>query len=152
MSNLSQHPHNQGDEPEVLARRSVPLWNAAIDELSDDNGWVLELESSQIYFTLKVLDLSVLSRAVYFLNAALTIRLPKKPPFCAEQDDLALGFFGNAPVHLLRDNEDFIRCFLVVVGAGEPSTLRISLDAENIRALAEALDCLADSLSTDHVE
>ena len=148
MSNYLQHAPAA---EELLARKEFPAWTATLDELDDEEGWLLELESPQVYITVKVAEVSVIQRVVAFLNAALTIRLSKNPPFCAETDDLVFGRFGNANVHLLRDNEDFVRCFIMVL-SGDSSAIRISLDADSIRALAEALDRIDDPLSANTAE
>lgn len=57
-------------------------------------------------------------------------------------DELMLGRFKTMNAYLLRDNEDFIRCFLAI-GSGDLYSLRISLDKANIQALAECLDALS---------
>jgi hypothetical protein len=114
-------------------------WTVVIDELPGSKDWLIEIDSTQVYLTFRVAEISVLARAVDLLDSALVTRLPgRKHLFVSNRDDVALGSFGEAAVHLLRDNEDFPRCFLVVEQASG-STLRISLDEGDIRALAEAL-------------
>jgi hypothetical protein len=114
MSTFSQQAPEHDDLLKMDSGRSFPIWTTTIDELPDDDSWLLELESPSVYLTLKVSDRSIGQQA-------------------------ATGRFGDAAVSLRRDNEDFIRCFLVFTTA-ESLTLLISLDASSIKALAEALN------------
>jgi len=117
----------------------APAWTVAIDELPESKDWLLEIDSPQVYLTFRVVEIPALARAVDLLNSARVTRLPgRKYPFVPNRDDVTLGHFGEAAVHLLRDNEDFSRCFLVAEQQSG-STLRVSLDEGDIRAFAEAM-------------
>jgi hypothetical protein len=118
--------------------KSFPPWNATLDELADEDGWLLELHSSELYLTLKVSDRSIVERAEIILNTALTPRMEEKPTYYPETDELVLGHFGDATVSLRRDNEDFSRCFLVVA-TGKDCCMFFNLYADSIKNLAEAL-------------
>src|SRR5262249_49963199 len=90
-------------------------WSVAIDESSEGKDWLLEIDSPHVYLTVRVADLFILSRAVDLLNSALAIPSPgQKSAFLPNRDEIVFGRFGESPVSLLRDNEDFPRCFLVI--------------------------------------
>jgi hypothetical protein len=133
------HPHQGGEELELLSKEAGARWIVSIDERPENRDWVLEIDSPYVYLTLQLGDLSILARAVELLNSGLAQQVPgSKHPFLPHRDAIALGRFGDATVHLLRDNEDFPRCFLLV----QPNTecaLRITVDAENMLAFAKAL-------------
>lgn len=117
-----------------------PAWTVAVDELPGSQDWLCEIESPAVYLTFRVSDLSSLKRAVNLLNSALFIRSSdRKPAFDPDRDEVLFGYFGEDVVRLLRDNEDFARCFLVI---RQPtgSALRVSLGEGDIRALGGAIN------------
>lgn len=144
---MSQH-HQHAHREELASPRPRKPWTVAIDELPDPTSWLLEIDSPNIYLTFQIANIAVLDQAVDLLNASLNLRISgSEPVFYGKADDVALGHFGKTAVHLLRDNEDFSRCFLVV-GQASRSTLRISIDgAEEIRAFAQALEHALEGLS-----
>jgi hypothetical protein len=126
---MTQHAHDTKPE----------RWLVSIDEIAGSKSWLLEIDSPRLYLAFEISDLSVLERAITLLESALNgQRAPGKHSFNAKTDDVGLGSFSRASVHLLRDNEDFPRCF-IVVGPESGSMLRIDLDEDSIRALSEAL-------------
>jgi hypothetical protein len=136
---MNQHPDNAAQDLEALPGGREARWSVSVDELADNTNWLLEIDSPELYLTFEVADLSVLDKAIALLNSTLNGQSAAgKREFVAKTDDVALGHFSRASVHLLRDNEDFPRCF-VVVGPGSRSTLRISLYEDGIRAFANAL-------------
>jgi hypothetical protein len=56
----------------------------------------------------------------------------------AGREEINLGHFGGAVVQLIRDNEDFARCF-IVIGPRSRSTLRLSISGDNVKPFTQAL-------------
>jgi hypothetical protein len=136
---MTQHAHDTKPE----------RWLVSIDEIAGSKNWLLEIDSPRLYLTFEISDLSVLERAISLLESAMNGQsAPGKHPFIAKTDDVALGSFSRASVHLLRDNEDFPRCF-IVVGPESGSTLRLDLDEDSIRALSDALAQAKRDLTAD---
>jgi hypothetical protein len=131
---------NKGDKKDgfgLLANGSSRCWDIAVDESVDGEEWSLEIDGPQIYLVFQLRDLKVLQEALHFLRAG--IRSAKTPSRqTGEEAEITLGRFGSAAVSLIWDNEDFPRCFLVI-GPRARATLRLSLEAEDIQMLLEAL-------------
>jgi hypothetical protein len=84
-------------------------------------------------------DLAILRKALHFLQSDTQSQESREDrQRHGQEDTLILGHFGSDPVSLRRDNEDFIRYFLVV-GFRANSTLHVSLFAEDIQKIIEAL-------------
>jgi hypothetical protein len=136
---MNEHTDNTTQDIKAPPDGQETRWFVSVDELPDSTNWLLEIDSPEFYLTFEVADLSVLEKAIALLNSTLnTQSAPGKRAFVAKTDEVALGSFSRARVHLLRDNEDFPRCF-VVVGPESRSTLRINLYEDGIRAFAKAL-------------
>jgi hypothetical protein len=149
--NMSQSAHNKDTvHLDLPDHGAASAWTVVIDELPGSKDWLLEIDSPQVYLTFQVADIAALARAVDLLNSTLVIRLPgRKHPFVPNSDDVALGHFGEAAVHLLRDNEGFPRCFLVIEQESG-ATLRVRLNEGDIRTLAEAIThAIADFPASD---
>src|SRR5205823_4692737 len=102
------------DEWGLLANGSAGCWNIEVDETLDGKQWLLEIEGPQTYLAFQLRDLQVLARALKFLTADARSKQSNGQDAEAEDNALELGRFGSATVSLLRDNEDFPRCFLVI--------------------------------------
>ncbi len=130
----------------LLANGASGRWEVALDESLDrDNDWILEIEGPNVYLALCVDDLDLIPMALSVLQPALYNN--ERPKRAA----LTLGALGPAMVSLLRDDEQPLRCFLVV----EPqagSTLRLTLDAEDMRMLADALHQVSEVLPAEPQE
>jgi hypothetical protein len=150
---MNQHTKNAGQDVQSLPGERGRRWFVSIDQVTDSRNWLLEIDSPEGYLTFKVACLGVLEKAIALLDSTLESQSTiHKRPFVSKTDDVALGHFSRASVHLLRDNEDFPRCF-IVIGPGSRSTLRMSLYEDDIRAFATALaeamrDCTRESGET----
>src|SRR5438067_1519342 len=120
----------------LLANGSSRRWDVAVDEALDRNAWSLEIEGPQTYLVFQLQDLKVLPAALGFLQSGP--RPIRGRDWHGGESSLTLGRFGSASVSLVWDNEDFLRCF-ILVGPKARSTLRLSLEAEDIPMLIEAL-------------
>lgn len=144
---MSQRSHTRQHDEELgnSSKDGAQRWVASIDEGPEGRDWLLEIDSPYLYLTLQLGDLSALQRAIDLLELALTENGPgSKHVFAIDRDDITLGRFGDAEVHLLRDVEDFPRCFILVQMNSE-CVLRITVDSGGVRAFAEALSqALAD--------
>lgn len=119
----------------LLANGSSRRWDLAVDESPEGDEWSLEIDGPQTYLVFQLRELSVIPRALRFLQAGPGSTRAKGGP---EEEALYLGRFGSASVSLHWDNESFPRCFLVI-GPKARSTLRLSFEAEDIQMLSEAL-------------
>ena len=131
---------NRGSEDAAIGntrKADVMPWFVELSEVPDSEDWLLEIDSPHAYLTFTISELTVLQKAVRLLNESLSDS-GKKRTFSAETDEIALGTFNGTDVILLRDNEDFPRCFLAV-GPKASSTLRISLYEAEMRAFTKAL-------------
>jgi hypothetical protein len=122
----------------LLANGSSGRWDIAVDESLDRDEWSMELDGRNTYLVFQLQDLSVIPRVLQFLQSGAAAKHAPGRHDGEEGGRLTLGRFGSEPVSLVWDNEDFQRCFLVV-GARGLSTLRLSLEAEEIPMLIEAL-------------
>lgn len=136
------------EEMGLLANGTSARWDVTINDCLARDEWSIEIESSEIYLTFQLDELSVVRAALAFLRLG-----PWRPGSTNSQQNapdaaaLVLGRFGEASVSLIWDNEDFVRCFLVVGQQGH-STVRLSFDAEDVRMLIEALEQVVADLPT----
>jgi hypothetical protein len=138
--------HRTTEEWGLLACGSSHRWDIAVDESLDGDAWSLEIDGPQAYLLLRLSDLKVIPAALHFLQSGPGSNQTRelgndRPPDAA----LTLGWFASASVALVWDNEDFPRCF-IVIGPQAQSTLRLSLDAEDIQMLTDALRQVAEDL------
>jgi hypothetical protein len=131
----------------LLAQGVAGPWTVEVDEaLGREDEWSLDIEGPNVYLTFQVLDLGVVGQAVRFLQFP-----PRGDPQAGRQagskpnESLTIGQFGQAPVSLVWDNEEFPRCFLIV-GPGLSSTMRLSLQGDDLRMLGEAFRQVGEDL------
>ena len=135
---------NQKDEKPtggvgLLANGSSGRWSIAVDEAVDRDEWSLEIDGPEVYLAFQLADLTIPLKALHFLEVEVQGQGAREVRGRqVGEDALTLGHFGAASVSLVRDNEDFARCFLVI-GPRARSTLRLSLDEEDIRRFTDAL-------------
>jgi hypothetical protein len=129
MASMNTMPNQPMNGLGLLANGSSRRWDLAVEESLDGDQWFLELDGHQVYLVFQLHDLAVVGSMLRFLEA---------DGHKGKEAALNLGRFGEAPVSLLRDNEDIKRFFLVL-GPTAQTALRLSLDAEDIQALIEAL-------------
>jgi hypothetical protein len=138
--------HRTTEEWGLLAYGSSRRWDIAVDESLDGDAWTLEIDGPQVYLALQLPDLKVIPAALHFLQSGPRSNQTRELGNDRHQDAaLTLGWFASAPVALVWDNEDFLRCF-IVIGPQSQSTLRLSLDAEDIQMLTDALRQVAEDL------
>lgn len=139
------HKNNQpAGELGLVANGSSGKWDVAVDEALDGSAWFLELDGPQAYVVFQLRSPQVVSEAERFLQTCLAA-----PSAGGRRDagrELILGQFGSASVSFIGDDEDFPRCFLVV-GPKAKSTLRLSLDGDDLRMLTEALNQVVEDLA-----
>jgi len=135
---MKQELNEWAERLAVLANGSSGGRDVAVNESFDANELFVELDGPQTYLTFQLRDGRVLAQFLRFLESSSWPSLAPDQSSERAECALILGRFGSASVSLLRDNEDFPRCFLVV-GPDARSTLRLSLEAEDIRMLSEVL-------------
>jgi hypothetical protein len=108
-------------------------WQVCVDETFDGRTHFLELDGPSAYLCVRLRDLSVAEGLCRFLAAN------------SPRETFPLGELAGLDVWLVWDDEDFIRCFLIV-GKQSETTLRLSLDSEDARMLSEALKQTAEGL------
>jgi hypothetical protein len=129
----------------LVATGTSGRWEVAIDEAIDRDEWYIEIEGPHTYLTFQLRDLQAVPDAWRFLHSRLERAEQHSPRGNPGDDKLTLGQFGSTLVSLLWDNEDFPRCFVVVLPE-EGSALRVTLEAEDIRKLIEALQQVVTDL------
>ncbi len=122
----------------LLANGSSGRWDVAVDESLDEGEWSLELDGPHTYLAFQLRDLQVVQRALRFLQSA-----PSNAP--GHEHPLPIGRFGTASVSLVWDNECSRRCF-ILIGPRARSTLRITLEPEDVRMLVDALQQVVEDL------
>src|SRR5262245_48283667 len=123
----------------LLANGSSGLWDVSVDESLDGRDWFLEIDGPQTYLIFQLRDLAVIPKALRLLRSWPGSNTTKGQHDAEGDNTLPLGWFGSFAVSLLWDNEDFPRCF-IIVGPQARSTLCLSLEAEDIRMVSDALE------------
>lgn len=126
---MKQKSNSSSEGMGLLANGSSCRWDLAVEESLDRVEWSLEIDGQQAYLVFQLRDLEVIPEAYRFLHAG---------PGSVRGGALHLGRFGSVSVSLLWDDEPVTRCFLVV-GPKARATLRLSLEAEDVQMLCEAL-------------
>jgi hypothetical protein len=116
-----------------LASGSSGRWHVAVDESLDGRTHFLELDGPTAYLCVRLRDLSV----VEGLRQFLATRSPR--------ETFSLGELAGLDVWLVWDDEDFVRCFLVV-GKQSETTLRLAFDGDDVEMLRKALTQATDDL------
>jgi hypothetical protein len=132
---------NSGKHRGLLANGSSRLWEVAVDEdLACDGVWTAEFDGNQLYLGFQLRDLKVIPEMLDFLRSSWL------DPTRGQGDSMTLGSFGTTTVSLVRDGEPpRRRCFFVL--CPQPGAcLRVSLEAEDIETLIEALQQVAADL------
>src|SRR3954453_17563537 len=114
----------------LLAHGSSRRWDITVDQSLDRDEWSLEIDGPQTYLVFQLRDLRVIPEALRFLRSGPPSNRAKGHRHSGGESALHLGRFGSTSVSLLWDNEDFVRCF-IVVGPKARSTLRLSLEAKD---------------------
>jgi hypothetical protein len=144
---MTRDPTPTPDKLGLLANGTSARWDVSVDEYFDRAEWLLEIEGPQTYLVFQLRELSAVREALDFLRSApLHTSGNNGRASSAAEGALILGRFGSASVSLVWDNENFPRCFLVI-GPKARSTFRLSLDAEDIQMLAQALEQVVEDLS-----
>lgn len=105
----------------------------------------MEFDGPSFYLHFGLTDLAIVPTALEFLR-----RGPRLDADEANSDvvnTLSIGQFGRSTVSLIWDNEDFLRCFLVV-GSTTNSTMTMSLSAEDISSIIAALEQVVADLGS----
>jgi hypothetical protein len=130
----------------LLANGTSRRWDIAVEEALDREEWSLELEGPQVYLVFQLQDLHVIPAALGFLQSgAKTSRPAAGSQGSRSEPELNLGKFGSASVSLAWDNEDVLRCFLII-GPRARATLRLTFEAEDVPMLIEALRQVVEDL------
>jgi hypothetical protein len=134
------------EEMGLLANGTSARWHIEINECFNRDEWEIEIEASHTYLAFQLDDLSTVRAMLDFLRTGPRLTPPDNgQENVRDVTSLSLGRFGSAAVSLIWDNEDFLRCFLVIGREGY-STLRLSFDEEDIGMLIEALEQVVEDL------
>jgi hypothetical protein len=129
----------------LVANGSSALWDVAIDEtIAGKQRWFASIEgpNGSLYF--EIASPQVVEDALRFLERGPD---PRKK---ARGDTLRLGKFQRASVTLLWDDEYRDRCFLVLGASNRPG-VRLSLDAQQVAMLLEALRQVREDLAAQQL-
>jgi hypothetical protein len=130
----------------LLANGSSGRWDIAVDESLDGNEWFMEIDGPQTYLVFQLVDLEVVRTALRFLRSPSGSEAIPRSDGGPGDLDLTLGRFGSSSVSLVWDNEDFPRCFLVIIGPQGRYTLRLSLAGEDLEMFRDALRQVVEDL------
>ncbi len=143
MSQLAPRMVRAAAERALLAVGVSAPWEVQIDELSEPvDRWIMELSNRVMSVAFRLDDLGVVDRLRRFLDERL------RNPVSASHDEVRLGSFSQARVTIRFDDESPLRCFLVA-GPRADSLLFLTLQEEDVRALAKALDQVVEDLTSD---
>jgi hypothetical protein len=135
-----------GDQWGLLAIGSSPRWTVDIDGLISGDEWTMEFNGQGFYLLFSLEDLDVVQKALDFLKrGANWTSFEKGNPSAETADRLHLGKFGSSTVSLVWDNEDFVRCFLIV-GEQSRSSMFLNLYEEDIKCLIVAFSQALEDL------
>jgi hypothetical protein len=131
----------------LLANGSSRLWDVAVDESLEQEGvWSLELDGPALCLMFRLRDLAVVPVMLAFLQQRLGVaESAGQRNHAGEDHSLTLGTFNGSPVSLLADDESPPRCFLVV-GPDVTSTMRLTLQRDDIEMLRDAICQVVDDL------
>lgn len=118
----------------LLANGSCDRWSVDLTESPDGTDWSLELDGPQCYLVFDLRDTAVVGETVRYLMGG-----------SASPNGVTLGRFGSAEVSLVRDDEEGGRYFLLV-GARGNSTMRLTLNADDVRMFTDALEQVLEEL------
>lgn len=146
---MSNKTEKLADTFGLLASGSSGAWHIDVEESLDGKNWYLELDGPYSYLVLQLTDLQVIPAALNFFESGLR-RTQRKIPAGPEKDDreLCLGKFGASSVCLLWDDEESLRCFLIV-GPTSHAALRLTLITSDIEMLIDALRQVMNDLPED---
>jgi hypothetical protein len=130
----------------LLAVGSSPRWDLEVTESLDRDEWSLEIEGPQTYLAFQLRELTALGAALRLLESEP--RAGRTEKRCDAECSLPLGRFGSSAVHLVRDNEDFKR-FFIVVGSKGKATLRLSLEGDDVPMFSDALRQVVEDVQQD---
>jgi hypothetical protein len=131
---VKRNTDNPDNRYGLLACGSSGRWSVDLDESADGTEWSLQLDGPQVYLTFAVNDPRAVGEALTYLRG----RKPRANP-------LPLGHFESADVSFHWDDEVPPRCFLIV-GPAAGSTVRVTLSAEDVGMIADALEQVHDDL------
>jgi len=131
----------------LLANGSSRLWDIAVDaSLDRENEWSVQLESQHVSLSFQPPKLEVVSEMLSFLRLHLAGETEAHTrKWSKEEDTLRIGKLGTTGVSLVWDNEQSRRCF-ILIGPKGGSTLRLTLQRDEIEELIEALRQVAEDL------
>ena len=131
----------------LLAIGSTRRWDVSIDESEDGDEWTMELDGHQFYLSFALDELPVVERIAAFLKRGPRWeRGAKRTQATDDENNLTIGRFGSCTVSLAWDDEDFVRCFLIV-GSKSRSTMIVNLYDEDISCLITALSQVMTDLA-----
>ena len=117
----------------LLANGHAGQWHIDIDVSDVGDEWSMQIDGPKTYLRFSLLDLQVVPKVLDYLRAG------------QDSDGVTLGQFGLMAVSIIRDDEFARRWFLILTGEAGV-TARLTLDAEDVEALADALQQVREDL------
>ena len=143
MTQLPRTAKNLGATVGMLANGCAGSWEISIDEsLSGSEKWFMQIEGVSIYLYVQIDHPRVVDELIGFLKQGKS--LPESSPM--PQGEVKVGHFGRTPVILVWDCETSLR-FAILISGKKESTLRISLEGQDVIDFSEALEQVRNDLS-----
>jgi hypothetical protein len=137
---MDRKTEQKTDQMGLLAFGSSPKWDISIDESSQGTEWAMEFDGPNFYLLFNIDNLNVVEKGLAFLRRGATWSSFEKRNSDSENDNrMPLGRFGASAVSFVWDDEEFVRCFLVV-GSQSRSSMSYNLYAEDIECLISAFE------------
>lgn len=137
---MNPDAHEQRNTFWAVACGSSGGWSVDLDESFDRTFWLLQLDGPHVYFSCELRDLAAIRAVVEYLRAGRD-----------QGEGLPLDPYGATDVCFHWDNEGPPpRCFLII-GATTHRVVRVTLLAEDIAALIQALEQVLEDLPDEPV-
>jgi hypothetical protein len=139
------HADQSSDQMGLLALGVAGRWQIDIDECINSDEYLMELDGPRAYFVFKLVGLESVSNMAHYLAEGL--RLKKEGQLrIGDNDGLTIGQYDSSSVSLIWDDEESVRCFLVIRSNGKPA-MRFMFDESDITDVLAALDQVLGDLS-----
>ncbi len=134
------------DASTLVAFGSAGGWDVSIDEsLGEVSLWSVQVEGRELYVEFQLTSLAVIDETIEFLQKGLA-RVRQSTSLAGEAEK-RLGKWGAAPVSLLWDSEEQIRCVLLI-GPHRNCALRYVLHETEVTSILDALKQAAAELQS----
>lgn len=142
---MMQHTDDTSEQMGLLALGISGQWQIDIDECFSSDDYLMELDGPRVYFVFKLIGLEAVSSMARYLDEGL--RLKKAGQLrIGENNGLIIGQYDTSSVSLIWDDEESIRCYLVI-GSDGKAAMRFTFEESDVADVLGALDQVLGDLS-----